>query len=113
MALFLNGKQVVTVEDTECSVTLGSTMPSDMGLPTITRRGSVVILDFGVNIPSGTYTNSTVLWQVEPKPKVTAHGAIRYGTSSTNINVSPAGAVTFNTQQSGNQWAVGQIIYLV
>lgn len=112
MALFLNGKQVVTVEDTECSVTLGSTMPSGMGSPTITRSGSVVLLDFGINIPSGTYYGDTVLWTVEPKPKAVVHGAIRYGTSFTNINVNTNGTVTFNTQQSGNQWAVGQIIYL-
>ena len=112
MALFLNGKQVVTVEDTECSVTLGSTMPSDMGSPTITRSGSVVLLSFGVNIPSGTYYGDTVLWTVEPKPKMQVQGSVRYGSNFTNIKVNKDGTVTFNTQQSGNQWAVGQIIYL-
>ena len=113
MALFLNGKQVVTVEDTECSVTLGSTMPSDMGSPTITRRGSVVLLSFGVNIPSGTYYDNTVLWTVEPAPLKTVQGAVRYGSSFTNIKINSNGTVTFNTQQSGNNWAVGEIIYLV
>lgn len=112
MTLYIDGKKYTTVEETECSVTLGSTMPSSMGLPTIIRSGSVVILNFGITIPSGTYSSSAVLWNVEPKPKVAAYGVVRYGSSPVNIVVKTNGTVTFNTEQSGNHWVVGQIVYL-
>ena len=113
MALFLNGKQVVTVEDTECSVTVGSTMPSGTGKPSIVRTGSVVILTFGLQLPSGTYDTSKVLWEVSPKPKKATYGTVRWNGDTINIVVNIDGTLRFNTQQtSNNHWVVGSIVYL-
>lgn len=113
MALYLDGKKVVTVEDTECSVTVGSTMPSGTGKPSIVRTGSVVILSFGMQLPSGTYPTSKVLWEVSPKPKNSIFGTVRWNGDTINIFVRTDGTVSFNNQQtSNNHWIVGQIVYL-
>lgn len=113
MALFLNGKQVTTVEDTECSVTLGSSMPSGTSKPTIVRTGSVVILSFGLQLPSGTYATNKVLWEVSPKPKKSTFGTVRWNGDTVNIFVTTDGTLRFNNQQtSNNHWIVGQIVYL-
>ena len=113
MALFLNGKKVVTVEDTECSVTLGSTMPSGTGKPSIVRTGSVVILNFGLQLPSGTYPTTQILWNITPKPKKATYGTVRWNDGTINIVVNTDGTLRFNNQQtSNNHWIVGSIVYL-
>jgi len=99
---------------TACSVVAGSSMPSGFPLPNVTRRGNVVQVTFGIQLPAGTYANTDVLWKINPVPISIARVQIAFGGSFPSVNFNTSGEVKFNGSQSVSSatWFIGQAVYL-
>lgn len=98
---------------TNCSATRGSTMASDFPLPTISRRGNVCTVNFAVQIPAGTYSNSTDIWVLSPAPVATVRVLLTTGVLDL-MNVTTDGKVRFNSTKTFNSttWVIGSFTYL-
>ena len=99
---------------TACSVNAGPTMPSNFPVPTVTRRGNLVQVVFGIQLPARTYANTDVLWYINPVPISIARVQIALGGSFPSVNFSADGSVKFNGAQTLNSatWFIGQAVYL-
>lgn len=99
---------------TSYTITVGSSMPSGFPLPTVVRRGNVVQVIFGIQLPARTYTNTDIMWNISPKPLTTSRASIALGSTFPTINISANGEIKFNGTQtlSGITWFIGQIMYL-
>lgn len=98
---------------TACSATKGSSMPSGFPTPTISRRGNVCTVNFAVQFPAGTYSNTTDLWVLTPTPVTIVRVLLTTGTLDL-MNITTDGKVRFNSTKtfSGTTWVIGSCTYL-
>lgn len=99
------------INTTTASITRQSGVSSSTPLPTITRRGNVVIIHFAQQFPAGTYYE---LYAVSPKPTSSEHAIVDIGSNKNVIYMSNDGKLRFNNSitLSSAQYVIGQIVYL-
>ena len=105
--------RIMDLENTACSVVKGANMPTGFPLPIVNRYGKVVTVNFAVQIPSGTYLNTDVLWVLTPKPVSIVRVILTTGTIDL-MNVTTDGNVKFNSNKTFNSdaWVIGSFTYL-
>ena len=99
---------------TSCSVSKGTNMPIGFPLPSVFRRGNVVVVSFGIQLPTGSYSKDDALWKISPLPIGTFRGNIAMGSQFPTVNFLSDGSVKFNGNQTLNAdtWFIGQAFYL-
>ena len=107
--------QTLSIGDTTCSSTSKKTGLSNLSP---IRRGNVVMVDMGHQIPAGTYTggtSGTVLWTLSPKPLRNVHfWGMKYGTGYVTFILSTNGNIYFNSNVTLTDptYVVGELVYL-
>lgn len=93
------------------SITRQSGVSSSTPLPTITRRGDVVIIHFAQQFSAGTYYE---LYNVSPKPISSEYAIVDIGSNKNVIYLSNDGKLRFNNSitLSSAQYVIGQLVYL-
>lgn len=116
--LSYNGSKWVNKSvETTISVARGSTLPNTFPLPNVSRRGNVCVVNFAIQIPAGTYSNTTTLWELSPKPIANTRCMLAFSANPnnfTNLNLLTDGTVKFNGSQTvaSDSWLIGQAVYL-
>lgn len=105
-------KSVESALNTTCSIVRGTGRPNTFPLPSYVRSGNIAVVNLSVQIPTGTYANTDILWKVTPAPSQHTRTIIRLGSSDVTINVNTSGEVFFQGSQtlSAAAWTFGQII---
>ena len=104
----------ISAEDTTYSIEVATGMPSGMPIPNVTRRGHLLVINFGIQIPAKNYGTST-MWKLTPAPLTSYYGTIRAGSSAVNIVAESTGNIKFNSPQDFGSatWLVGQLVCIV
>lgn len=99
-------------KDNTCSIERASGVSSSVPLPTIMRRGKVVIVDFSFQIPAGSY--GTAVWVVSPVPINNMHSIVYYSNSPTRLTLYTSGTLGFTAPitPTSSGYINGQLIYL-
>ena len=99
---------------TGCTISAGPNMPSGFPVPNITRRGNIVQIVFGIQLPAGDYSNYDILWKVNPVPVIVTRETVALGGGFPTININTDGDVKFNGAQrlESKTWIIGQIVYV-
>ena len=95
-----------------CSIQRASGTPSTVPLPTIYRTGNIVIVDFNLQLPAGTYGNT--VWKVTPTPTSTIHAIVYYANTPTRISLYNTGELGFSVgiSPSSASYINGQIVFI-
>ena len=93
------------------SITRQSGVSSTTPIPTITRRGNVVIIHFAQQFPAGTYYQ---LYNVTPLPIGSQHAMLYMGGNKDLITLLTDGTMRFNNSKtfSSSTYVIGQLVYL-
>lgn len=104
------------IEDTTISATKGSTMSASFpATPSaLTRCGAFVTVQFGQQLPAGTYTANDTLWTITPAPRNIARAIVQTGAYYNVINILGTGEIRFNGTITfeNPSWLIGQISYI-
>ena len=98
---------------TTITVTKGSTMPASFPTPNVSRRGNVCIINFAIQLPADTYSNTTTLWDITPKPITNTRAIVNVGNVQL-LNIITDGTIKFNSNVTlgSATYILGQAIYL-
>lgn len=103
------------VDNSTITITRKTGIPNTVPLPTITRRGHVVIIGFAHELPAGTYVaaNNGGTWQIDPKPIYQTFSMVSCQGTPT-ITVRTDGTIGFNGNITLNSatYAIGQLVFI-
>ena len=103
------------VDNSIITITRKPGVPDTVPIPTVLRRGHVVIICFSHELPAGTYTAATQggTWQISPAPISQIFSMISCNGTPT-ITVRSDGTVGFNGNLILNSptYAIGELVYI-
>ena len=105
--------RIEALEKVNFTVAKGSTMPTGFPIPNVSRRGHVCIINFAIQLPAGTYTNSDILWVLSVTPIANTRSLVNVGGIQL-VNVLTDGTVRFNSNVtlSSVTYILGQAVFM-